>query len=183
MTRSLDARIRALSRTIGWSLTVLKDSRGRVVQVHTLTLLDAFLRVQLYGGELGLDPDLTAFLSTYIPKQSEGAMVATLRYAARRIRFPNEPDEDEVVANLLLGKSDEVLPQTVDKSRRSPVPRHDGGSPEKTAQRPSQNVSDGVSTGADNTGVGIVGEASVGVPVAGTRSTRSRVDALGRRSI
>lgn len=153
MPRSLDARIRALSKVLGWSLTVLKDQRGRVVQVHTLTLLDAFLRVQLYRADLALDPDLTAFLATYQVKQSDGAMIGVLRDAARRIRFPNEFKDEVVVApQQMSDKDDELVVESTD------------------AQDEIKGEPPAVYTPGP------------GIPVAKTRSTRSRVDALGRRS-
>lgn len=94
MARSIDARLRALSRVLGWSLTTLKDDRGRVVQVHSLTLIDAFLRVQLRGpAALELDPDLSHFLSTYHPLARDGALLETLRWAARQVWFPNEAND------------------------------------------------------------------------------------------
>jgi hypothetical protein len=165
VARSIDARLRALSREIGWALTTLKNDRGQVIQVHSLTLLDAFIRVQLHGADPGLDRDLTRFLSTYRVKQSDGAMVQTLRVASRAIWFPLEHAQEEQAAHALARQgTNEVVSsvQTVVKRPHSQVPPDVSGSINKPPQRPTQNVSDGVATGARG----------VGVPVARTRNLR-----------
>ena len=85
MPTTLDGRLSAIRARIGWRITTLTDTHGRVVDLDSEVLLDAALRVA-NGHPPGLPSRVSRFLAeARMSEGVHGALLVNLRDACRRM--------------------------------------------------------------------------------------------------
>ncbi len=99
MTRSLAPRLRRLEGAIGWQWVTLRQRSGAEVQVRTVSLVDAWLRVMLDGEAPNLPTNVSRFLATSVVTSRDGEFLRCLRDVCREQWFPSSSQaERDLVA-------------------------------------------------------------------------------------
>ena len=97
MPTTLQGRLAAIRGRIGWRVTTLTDGKGRLLDVESGLLIDAWLDLVLKGWEVRLPPRVHRFLLTSRVRRVDGEVLIAVREDVRR----QERERKERMADMV----------------------------------------------------------------------------------
>lgn len=102
MPTTLQGRLSAIRGRIGWRVTTLTDGKGRLLDVDTRLLIDAWLAMVLRGEDARLPPKVARFLVAARLRRVDGEVLLALRDDLRR----QERERKERLADMVPAASE-----------------------------------------------------------------------------